>query len=96
MNGLDTNVLIRYLVADDESQAAKAKRYIESGPSHVNGIVLSEVVWVLESAYGFDKEAVITVPERLLSTHEWRWRMPTWRWRPCTITADRPPGLRIA
>jgi predicted nucleic-acid-binding protein len=28
MNGLDTNVLIRYLVADDETQAAKAKRYI--------------------------------------------------------------------
>jgi len=70
MNGLDTNVLIRYLVADDEAQAAKAKRYIESGPNYVNCIVLSEVVWVLESAYGFDKEAMITVLERLLSTHE--------------------------
>ena len=70
MNGLDTNVLIRYLVADDETQAAKAKRYIESGPSYVNCIVLSEVVWVLESAYGYDKEAVITALERLLSTHE--------------------------
>ena len=50
--------------------AAKAKRYIESGPSYVNYIVLSEVVWVLESAYGYDKEAVITALERLLSTHE--------------------------
>lgn len=70
MNGLDTNVLIRYLVADDEAQAAKAKRYIESGPSYINCIVLCEVVWVLESAYGYDKEAVITVLERVLSTHE--------------------------
>ena len=70
MNGLDTNVLVRYLTADDETQAAKARRYIESGPSYVNCIVLSEVVWVLESAYGFGKEAVITVLERLLSTHE--------------------------
>ena len=70
MNGLDTNVLIRYLVADDEAQAARAKRYIESGPSYVNCIVLSEVVWVLESAYGYDKEAIINVLERLLSTHE--------------------------
>ena len=70
MNGLDTNVLIRYLVADDKTQAAKAKRYIESGPSYVNGIVLSEVVWVLESAYGYEKAAVVTVLERLLSTHE--------------------------
>jgi predicted nucleic-acid-binding protein len=70
MRGLDTNVLIRYLVADDEAQAAKAKRYLESGPSYVNCIVLSETVWVLESAYGYDKEAIITALEHLLSTHE--------------------------
>jgi predicted nucleic acid-binding protein len=70
MNGLDTNVLIRYLVADDEAQATKAKRYIESGVSYVNCSVLSEVVWVLESAYGYDKEAIISALERLLSTHE--------------------------
>ncbi len=70
MNGLDTNVLIRYLVVDDETQAAKAKRYIESGISYVNCIVLSEVVWVLESAYGYGKEAIVGVLERLLSTQE--------------------------
>lgn len=70
MNGLDTNVLIRYLTADDAAQAAKAKRYIESGHSYVNCIVLSEVVWVLESAYGYEKEAIIGALERLLSTHE--------------------------
>lgn len=70
MNGLDTNVLIRYLAADDEVQAAKAKRYIESGPGYVNCVVLSEVVRVLESAYGYDKGAVVTMLERLLSTHE--------------------------
>lgn len=70
MNGLDTNVLIRYLVADDEAQATTAKRYIESGPCYVNCIVLSEMVWVLESAYDYDKEAIATALERLLSTHE--------------------------
>jgi predicted nucleic-acid-binding protein len=70
MNGLDTNVLIRYLVADDKAQAAKAKRYLESGTSYVNCIVLSEVVWALELAYGYDREAIIGAMERLLSTHE--------------------------
>lgn len=70
MNGLDTNVLIRYLVADDVTQAAKAKRYIESGSNYVNCIVLCEVVWVLESAYGYNKDAVIATLEQLLSTHE--------------------------
>ncbi len=29
MNGLDTNVLIRYFTADDETQAAKAKRHAD-------------------------------------------------------------------
>ncbi|MHB8253595.1 MAG: PIN domain-containing protein [Acidiferrobacter sp.] len=70
MHGLDTNVLIRYLVADDEGQATRARRYVESGPTYINCIVLSEVVWVLESAYGYGKDAVIGVLERLLSTHE--------------------------
>lgn len=70
MNGLDTNVLIRYLVADDEAQAGKAKRYIESGPSYVNCIVLCEAVLVLESAYGYGKDAIASMLERLLSTHE--------------------------
>lgn len=70
MNGLDTKVLIRYLVADDEAQTIKAKRYIESGPSYVNCIVLCEAVWVLESAYGYDKDAIASMLEKLLSTHE--------------------------
>ena len=67
MNGLDTNVLIRYLVVDDKAQAAKAKRYIESGTCHIDCIVLSEVVWVLESAYGYDTEAIVRALERLLA-----------------------------
>ncbi|MEO6696616.1 MAG: type II toxin-antitoxin system VapC family toxin [Gammaproteobacteria bacterium] len=70
MKGVDTNVLVRYLVADDEAQAAKAKRYIKSATIYVNCIVLCEAVWVLESAYGYGKEAIVTMLERLLSTHE--------------------------
>lgn len=70
MNGVDTNVLIRYLVADDPNQAAKARRYIESNAIYVNCIVLSEAVWVLDSAYGYDKAAIADILERLLSTHE--------------------------
>src|SRR3990172_6248268 len=70
MKGVDTNVLIVYLVADDETQAAKAKRYIKSTTIYVNCIVLCEIVWVLESAYGYDKEEIVSLLERLLSTHE--------------------------
>lgn len=70
MRGVDTDVLVRYLVADDEAQATKARRYIETNTIYVNCIVLSEVVWVLEAAYGYDKPAIIDALERLLSTHE--------------------------
>ena len=96
MNGIDTNVLLRFLVADDAAQAVKARRYIESGPSYVNCIVLSEVVWVLESAYGFDKEAIVMMLERLLSTHEIEVRIPKPLSRRCTISGDRVPDSRIA
>ena len=70
MNGVDTNVLIRYLVADDPLQAVKAKRIMESGTSYVNCIVLCETVWVLESAYDYGRKEIADTLERILSTHE--------------------------
>lgn len=70
MNGLDTNVLVRFLVADDESQSLKARRYIESAPAYINSIVLSEAIRVLEGAYGYQKDAIAGMLEKLLSTHE--------------------------
>ncbi len=70
MKGVDTNVLVRYIVADDDVQTAKAKRYIEANTIYVSCIVLSEFVWVLESAYGYDRNTIAATLERLLSTHE--------------------------
>ena len=57
MIGLDTNVLVRYLVEDDAQQAARAAALIEETTRHgeklfVAAIVLCEVVWVLKVAYG--------------------------------------------
>lgn len=70
MKGVDTNVLVRYLVADDPDQAAKAKRYMQAGTIHLSCVVLAETVWVLESAYGYDKEAIVAALDQLLSAHE--------------------------
>ena len=48
MVGLDTNVLVRYLTRDDESQWQQAKEVIESGQlCFIANIVLCELVWVL-------------------------------------------------
>ncbi len=69
MTGVDTNVLLRYLVRDDPTQAARAARELERGERFLVGsIVLCELVWVLETGYGFSRRDVAVTLERILAT----------------------------
>ncbi len=75
MIGLDTNILVRYLVGDDPEQSRAAgqlikRRCTEETPGWINRIVLCELVWVLEGAYGYDRGAIAEVVEHLLRTAE--------------------------
>ena len=75
MIGLDTNVLVRHLVQDDAGQSRKATQVItkqctRDDPGFINRIVLCELVWVLESAYGYSKDTIVTVLEKLLRTSQ--------------------------
>lgn len=75
MIGLDTNVLIRYVVQDDPVQSAIATELIETrctqqAPGFVCGIVLVEIVWVLERGYGYDKSVILAIVKQMLSTAE--------------------------
>ena len=70
--GVDTNVLVRYLAQDDPAQSARATRFFEQEigaetPGFVSAIVLCELIWVLEGAYGADRDAQAAIVERLLS-----------------------------
>jgi predicted nucleic-acid-binding protein len=61
MNGLDTYILVRYLTQDDENQALLAEEAIETARSQnekllIQPTVLCEMIWVLESAYGFQPQ----------------------------------------
>ncbi|MCY3773301.1 MAG: type II toxin-antitoxin system VapC family toxin [Gemmatimonadetes bacterium] len=48
MIAIDTNVLLRYLLRDDEAQAERARRVIEGGERVLNtDVVLAETVWTL-------------------------------------------------
>ena len=81
MIGLDTNILVRYIVQDDESQAAVATRLIEreckpDSPGWVDAVVLCELVWVLESAYDYNRATVAEVLRTLLTSAELRVEMP--------------------
>lgn len=74
MIGLDTNVLVRYIMQDDAKQAAKAARLMESltvqGPGYVGMVALVEIGWVLSSAYGLTRDQLSQVIEGLLRTKE--------------------------
>jgi predicted nucleic-acid-binding protein len=69
VTGLDTNVLVRYLVRDDPAQAARADRELERDERFfVNAVVLCELVWVLETVYGFGRDEVGLALDRILAT----------------------------
>ncbi|MDA2927479.1 type II toxin-antitoxin system VapC family toxin [Acidobacteria bacterium AH-259-G07] len=75
MTGLDTNVLIRYLVKDEPRQSGRAARLMQEvlqrGDSlFLNHIVLCELVWVLESAYGYPKADIASTLEKILMTEQ--------------------------
>jgi len=75
MNGLDTNILVRYITQDDPEQAVQATRLIETRctaitPGRVAHIVLCQLVWVLRRAYGYSKAQVVGVLDQVLVTAE--------------------------
>ena len=75
MKGLDTTVLVRFLVKDDPTQAKAAVRYIRDtctveSPCHINRIVLCELAWVLETAYGYPRGTLSDVIGKILRTSE--------------------------
>ncbi|MGL5510913.1 MAG: PIN domain-containing protein [Microcoleaceae cyanobacterium] len=73
VKGLDTNVIVRFLVQDDQAQWLIADQYIrQASENHqtclINNIVLCEVVWVLRSRYQISRNHPITILENLLNT----------------------------
>ena len=77
MRGIDTNVLVRYLVQDDAEQGRKAARFIgqtcsAENPGLINRIVMCELVWVLESAYGYARSPIALAIEQILRTAQFR------------------------
>jgi predicted nucleic-acid-binding protein len=74
MIGLDTNVLVRYIMQDDTKQAAKATALIESLTAEVPGFVslvsVVELGWVLSSSYDLTREQVAQTLDLLLRTKQ--------------------------
>ncbi len=71
MIGLDTNVLIRYLTRDDESQYSATMKLLmrRSASFFVADLVLVETDWVLSSLYDWTREEIADAFARLLQIH---------------------------
>jgi len=72
MIGLDTNVVVRFLVEDDEKQTKQVRRLLEAAiearePCLLTDAVLCETEWVLESCYDAERRDISLAVQRLVS-----------------------------
>ena len=70
MKALDTNVLVRFLVADDKAQAGRVRDAFEQAERTgdrfmVTSPVVLEMIWVLSAGYDFSREEVTRALELL-------------------------------
>jgi len=72
--GLDTNVLVRYIMQDDTRQSPLASKLVESltadAPGFVTLVSVVELVWVMESCYALERAQLGEALEGLLRTKE--------------------------
>lgn len=74
MIGLDTNVLVRYIMQDEPQQSAKAAQLIESldsdSPGYITMVSIVELYWVLTSCYELTGQQVAQALEAILRTKQ--------------------------
>ncbi len=76
MIGLDTNVVVRYLVQDEPGQSATASTVIdaltEKDPGFLSLVTVVELYWVLRRAYKISTARCAELVEGLLDARELR------------------------
>lgn len=70
---MDTNLFIRYLVNDDPGKADRVEKLLEQAKSGkirlvTADLVIAEVIWVLESAYGLKNVEITPMVKGILAT----------------------------
>lgn len=71
MKGIDTNILVRFLLGDDKLQAKLVydlfkKTEAAKEDLFVSTLVVLELVWVLESVYGIKRKLILDAIQDLL------------------------------
>ncbi len=75
MAGVDTNILVRWIVNDDPAQVARVQALFEAVRADSAGLLVPctvtlELEWVLRHRYRLDKSVVLRVFTALLETQE--------------------------
>jgi predicted nucleic-acid-binding protein len=75
VRGLDTNVIVRFLLRDDRQQATAARAKIEEAlasgePALVSLVTLAETEWVLRSNAKLSKAEVLAIFRQLLEARD--------------------------
>lgn len=70
MKALDTNALVRFLVADHPGMKSKVDRLLDKAATNresfgIMGYVLLEVLWVLRSVYKYSREDILDAVDKL-------------------------------
>lgn len=58
MTLIDANVILRFLIGDNEEMLATAKAAIESGKTYTLPAILAEVVYVLHGHYEVERDVI--------------------------------------
>ncbi len=74
MIGLDTNILVRYIVRDNKKQARTASDYLKKltleNPGFISSMVLCELFWVLKSVYKYTRKQIAEIMEKIIFAEE--------------------------
>jgi predicted nucleic-acid-binding protein len=80
MIGIDTNVFLRYVLADDEKQWEIANQFINlrsiNSPILVDPIVWVESEWVMRTKYKLDREGIVMRLEVALISGQFKMEKP--------------------
>lgn len=74
MIGIDSNVLLRFILADDPAQFEVAKGFINersmADPAFISLLVFAETCWVLRRRYKYGNEVIAAAFRQLLAAEE--------------------------
>ncbi|MCY7370835.1 MAG: type II toxin-antitoxin system VapC family toxin [Polaromonas sp.] len=92
MIGLDTNVVVRYIMQDDPEQSRLASILIEGltteDPGFIPLVAVTELVWVLSSAFRLMRPQIVQTLEILLQTKELQVEQADVVWRAVRLYRD--------